>query len=233
MKLEKENFKINSKGWKIVDGFKQNKKGDVWEIIDGEFKGEQLFTWGAAMRETKKAGKRMPTNEEFDGIDLLEYNVPLAGYRYATGAFNSRATHANLWSSSPASSSTAWYRLLNSTNSTVYRDTYSKAFGFSVRCLKNCKDEMHNQNEENRGFCYSCEETIKVKKLSTKYEISNGENSIQVKVKEDGNLTIRTGGGNSQFKFENSNPEMVRKIAELILTATKAENIGSDATIIK
>jgi hypothetical protein len=90
-----------------------------------------------------------------------------------------------------------------------------------MRCVKDCKDEMHNQNEANRGFCYSCQDTIKVKKLSTKYEISNGENSIQVKVREDGNITIRTGRGNSQFKFENSNPEMVRKIAELIIKATE------------
>jgi len=77
------------------------------------------------------------------------------------------------------------------------------------------------ENKENRGFCYSCEDTIKVKKISTKYEISNGDNSIQVKVREDGNLTIRTCSGNSQFKFENSNPEMVRKIAELIIKATE------------
>jgi hypothetical protein len=42
MELEKENFKINSKDWKTVNGVKQNKEGDVWEIIKGEFKGEQL-----------------------------------------------------------------------------------------------------------------------------------------------------------------------------------------------
>jgi uncharacterized protein (TIGR02145 family) len=65
------------------------------------------------------------------------FNAPLAGARGTTGAFFDRATYANLWSSSPASSSTAWRRTLNSTNSTVYRYTSSKAFGFSVRCLKN------------------------------------------------------------------------------------------------
>lgn len=64
------------------------------------------------------------------------FNAPLAGFRNTTGAFYARATVTNLWSSSPASSSTAWSRLLYSSNSTVYRDTYSKALGFSVRCLK-------------------------------------------------------------------------------------------------
>jgi hypothetical protein len=28
--------------------------------------GEQLFTWNAAIRETQKVGKRMPTDEEFE-----------------------------------------------------------------------------------------------------------------------------------------------------------------------
>lgn len=103
MELETENFKINSKDWKTVNGVKQNKKGDVWEIIDGEFKGEQLFTWDAAMRETKKVGKRMPTDEELKDIDLSEYNLPLAGYRDTSGAFYYRAMDAYLWSSSPPS----------------------------------------------------------------------------------------------------------------------------------
>ena len=63
-------------------------------------------------------------------------NVPLAGYRNTDGSFYVRGTYVDLWSSSPSSTS-AWYRFLNSTNATVYRFTNSKAYGFSVRCLKN------------------------------------------------------------------------------------------------
>jgi hypothetical protein len=220
MKLEKENFKINSKGWKTVNGVKQNKEGDVWEIIKGEFKGEQLFTWDTAIRETKKAGKRMPTKEEWN----KEYtgkipDFPMVGYRdFSNGSLTNQGAYGYYWSCSVTGTNAfSPFFYSGGVNPADYN---FRADGFSVRCVKDCKDEMHNQNEENSGFCFSCQDTIKVKKLSTKYEISNGENSIQVKVREDGNITIRTGRGNSQFKFENSNPEMVRKIAELIIKAT-------------
>ena len=69
--LEKTNFRIDSTGWEIRqsrrDGtrFKVNPEGDVTELLEGESAGEQHFTWDAAMRETAKAGKRMPTNNEW------------------------------------------------------------------------------------------------------------------------------------------------------------------------
>jgi hypothetical protein len=72
--LEKSNFRIDSTGWEIRqsrrDGtrFKINPEGDVTELLEGEFAGEQHFTWDAAMRETAKAGKRMPTSEEWGVI---------------------------------------------------------------------------------------------------------------------------------------------------------------------
>ncbi len=61
--FEDHNFKVNSKGWKKikVDGesYLENPEGDIWEILEGKAKGEQLFTYDATMRETKKAGKRI------------------------------------------------------------------------------------------------------------------------------------------------------------------------------
>ncbi len=69
IQLEDDNFRVDSEGWKkkTVDGgvVLENPKGDIWEILGGEYNGEQLFTWDAAMRETKKAGKKMPTKEQF------------------------------------------------------------------------------------------------------------------------------------------------------------------------
>lgn len=71
--LEKENFRINSTSWEefaLPDGtrVKRNPEGDVTELVEGEFAGEQFFTLGAALRETANAGKRMPTKEEWSGI---------------------------------------------------------------------------------------------------------------------------------------------------------------------
>jgi len=142
LKLETENLKINSDGWKkiIVDDKKylENHEQDVWELLDGECKGEQLFTYDAAMRETKKFGKTMPTDEQLgellkDKSDLE--NITFPGYRYTNGSFYLLGSNLHLWSSAP-SGSTAWYRFLYTSYSTVHRYAYGKANGFSVRCLR-------------------------------------------------------------------------------------------------
>ena len=139
--LENHNFRADSKGWKeiTVDGEKylENPEGDVWEISEGDCKGEQLFTWDAAMRETKKAGKRMPTDEEY--LELVKEkddisNLVFAGCRLTDGSFLNRGPHSDLWSSTP-SGGNAWNRSLYSGYTTVNRFTGAKAFGFSVRCL--------------------------------------------------------------------------------------------------
>lgn len=77
--IEDHNFKVISIGWKkiIVDNeeYLVNPEGDIWEINEGEFKGEQFFTWDAAMRETKKAGKEIPTMYSGSaGVDRYLYS---------------------------------------------------------------------------------------------------------------------------------------------------------------
>ncbi len=141
--LEDHNFRVDSNGWKKItvdgEGYLVNPEGDIWEIINGECGGEQLFTWNSAMRETKKAGKRMPTDEEFTELLKTKEDMPnliLAGYRSTDGSFSYRLTSAHLWSSSQYAVSYAWGRDLDSGNSTVNRGYGSKAYGFSARCLK-------------------------------------------------------------------------------------------------
>lgn len=140
--VEDHNFRVNSDGWKKITvgsmSYLENPEKDIWEIVTGNAKGEQLFTWNAAMRETEKASKRMPTDKEFTELlkvkeDLL--NLILAGYRDTNGSFDPRGTNASLWSSTESGAS-AWLRFLYSGYSTVYRDATDKAYGFSVRCVK-------------------------------------------------------------------------------------------------
>jgi len=59
----------------------------------------------------------------------------LAGYRNTLGSFTTVGVYTYLWSSFQSGSS-AWRRNLYSGNATVNRDTNDKAYGFSVRCLK-------------------------------------------------------------------------------------------------
>ncbi len=60
--LEKENFRIDSTDRKeILDKnwvkLKVNPQGDVWEILEWENKGEQLFTFRGGVRETMERNK--------------------------------------------------------------------------------------------------------------------------------------------------------------------------------
>jgi len=149
LELEEFNFRVNSDGWvKGTDPasgqeYLVSPTGDIWELINcrehPELNGEQLFTWDAAMRETQKAGKRMPTDEEFSQFLRTKDDMPnlvLAGYRTAGGSFYLLSSFGYLWSSLQ-SGSYALGRYLSSSYATVYRNTFHKAFGFSVRCLKN------------------------------------------------------------------------------------------------
>jgi len=142
LQLEPHNFKVNSKGWKKItqDGKKylENKTKDIWQLADGKCKGEQLFTWKAAMRETKKAGKKIPTDKQFS--ELLKTkddmpNVVYPGYRDPDGSFGSLGLYELGWSSS-VSGGYAWVRSLDLGYATVFRHTYNQSGGFSVRCLK-------------------------------------------------------------------------------------------------
>lgn len=79
------------------------------------------------------------TNE---GTNLKSSGAPyfygiLAGDRNTSGSFIARGGNAFFWSSTE-SGANAWSRSLSSAFATVGRNTtYDKAFGFSVRCLKN------------------------------------------------------------------------------------------------
>ena len=66
-KLEKENFRIDSTGWKEIEDqngvrVKENPEWDVWEYLEWKQKWEQLFKKRSAIRETKAAGKRLPAS---------------------------------------------------------------------------------------------------------------------------------------------------------------------------
>ena len=144
LELEEENFKINSDGWKKItvddEEYLENPEKDIWELLDGECRGEQLFTYDSAMRETKKAGKVIPSNEQLSELlktpeDLK--NVVFPGFRTTYGSYYNQGFNLYLWSSSESSSSDAWLRYFYYSRSVVYRTTNSKGIGFSVRCLKN------------------------------------------------------------------------------------------------
>jgi hypothetical protein len=149
LQLEDHDFTIpRTKDWKLVtttNGVKlwENPTKDVWELADGDFKGCQKFTWDAAIRETKKAGKRMPTDEEFRELVKTKgdvKNLRYSGYRGTSGSYGNRSGSDYLWSSTALDGSSAWLRNFYYSMDSVGRGTDGKADGFSVRCLQDSVD---------------------------------------------------------------------------------------------
>ena len=127
--LATQNFKIHSTGWKplettwVVAGkkatitVKVNPELDVWEYVSwvpASFIGQQVFTYGAALRETQKAGKSLPADQSvleaaittMPGDNelqkyknyLVKTNVQLAGcYSSGSHVFDDISTWAYYW----------------------------------------------------------------------------------------------------------------------------------------
>jgi uncharacterized protein (TIGR02145 family)/prepilin-type N-terminal cleavage/methylation domain-containing protein len=89
-------------------------------------------TYGAG-KSLKKVGQGSGVGA---GDDLVGFAGILSGYRgYADGVSYNRSSGSYFWSSSESSGS-GLVRDLYSSYCTVYRYAVSKAYGFSVRCLK-------------------------------------------------------------------------------------------------
>ena len=138
IELEEKNFKINSDNWtkktdKDWEEYLENETADVWQLLSN---GEQLFTWDAAIRETKKAGKRVPTDEEFEELNKEYFGEIIhTGYRSPNGSFYNLGDGAHFWSSSEIDNN-AWNKFLFSSSFTVNRNINDKSYGFSIRCIK-------------------------------------------------------------------------------------------------
>ena len=115
----------------------ENPEKDIWECRDG-FVGEQLFTWNAAMRETKKAGKRMPTKEEFKALVKTREdikNLILVGYG-GEHNFYGRTSNALFWSSTCAYTMKSWYAILQKKHNLMLTGIHNQKYVLSVRCIK-------------------------------------------------------------------------------------------------
>ena len=80
-------------------------------------------------------GERLKDNTNWNGTtNSLGFSALPAGLSNTSGTLYNVGSLGNWWSSSPSGSS-AWRRYLGPGSSDVNRNTYSQAFGFSVRCL--------------------------------------------------------------------------------------------------
>jgi len=89
------------------------------------------------------------------GNDLVGFAATLPGYRSTSASFGNIGSYLNLWSSTPSSATGAWRRTLNTSYSTVNRDANNKAYGFSVRCLRDT-DDTSDFTDPRDGTVYQC-----------------------------------------------------------------------------
>jgi uncharacterized protein (TIGR02145 family) len=102
-----------------------------WTQLTDYLGGESVA--GGKLKETGTAHWNSPntgaTNET--GFTALP-----GGSRYDTGNFSSIGIDGLWWSATEFSTINAWYRNMGNAGSGVYRSSFNKELGFSVRCLR-------------------------------------------------------------------------------------------------
>jgi len=167
LEFEDKNFHIDSTGWEKVwrgwfglESYLLNPEKDVCEFLRGKFKGEQLFTWLAARRETERAGKIMMDSVEWPELKEISSDMPnivLAGrfcvrvYRGVgnLSGFEGQGKLACFWLGDD-------YKSYHSNNASCIHINYNKRiecienpknYALSVRCLRP-KDQKHDTKKQ-------------------------------------------------------------------------------------
>ncbi len=137
-------FNLDVKHYRNGDAIPQVQDNDEWSKLttgawcyydNDESKGV-LYNWYAVNdnRGLAPEGWRIPTDDEMNEILLTKEE--LGGFRSNDGTYDYIGTNGYWWSSTENYSYYAWSRLLGYTNSNVFRSSYLKQAGFSVRCVK-------------------------------------------------------------------------------------------------
>ena len=102
------------------------------------------FTWEAAMREAKSQGLRLPTKDEWEQSLGIIWKLKLFNFlkleywyyrNYHNGQYNTQCLSGYYWSATQniTRSYCAYFRKCGGHTA----NSYNRAYGFSVRCLKN------------------------------------------------------------------------------------------------
>ncbi|OQB02131.1 MAG: hypothetical protein BWY21_02257 [Parcubacteria group bacterium ADurb.Bin216] len=105
-----------------------------WKTLEMSLGMTQTQADATGWRGTDEGSKL--SNYTLNGNNSSGFTALMSGYRSTNGSFSNIGSRTYFWSSSASSSSNAWYRYLSTSNSTVRRDNSNKAYGFSVRCLR-------------------------------------------------------------------------------------------------
>ncbi len=104
---------------------------DEWTVLTNYLGGESV-----AGGKMKTLGTTHWNSPNASATNSSSFKALPGGYRYTDGSFGNVSYYGYWWSSSPSVASNAWSRCMYYSNAEVFRGSYSKSFGFSVRCLK-------------------------------------------------------------------------------------------------
>lgn len=110
-----------------------------WHVAtDAEWQALVDFMGGDAIAggKLKEAWTTHWTSPNVGATNECGFNALPGGFRFNSGQFYGIQAHGNFWTSTLASSVTAWYRFVHCTNSEVAHFTSGLTAGFSVRCVK-------------------------------------------------------------------------------------------------
>jgi uncharacterized protein (TIGR02145 family) len=120
-------------GWRLPSD-------DQWKQMEMALGMSQSEADDDGWRGTDEGDKMKSTtgwNNNGNGTNSSGFNALPGGYRSSIGSFTYLGRYGGWWSSSEHSGTSAWYRSLHCNYGQVGRGNYDKAYGFSVRCLKN------------------------------------------------------------------------------------------------
>jgi uncharacterized protein (TIGR02145 family) len=115
--------------WKVLEGSVDSQYG----IGDAEWDMNDYRGYDAGLNLKATSGWN---DEGYGGTNLFGFTARPGGYRLSDGFFIANGFYGNWWTATEILTYNAWYRYLSCYYPDVTRDSFNKADGFSVRCLK-------------------------------------------------------------------------------------------------
>lgn len=105
-----------------------------------------LYNWYAVNTgKLAPKGWRVPTNDDWSksaiGATSSGFSVLLGGYRYHDGSFDTSRSNGRWWGATESGASSAYFRYLSfSIERSLFRCSFSKGCGLSVRLVRDCNE---------------------------------------------------------------------------------------------
>jgi uncharacterized protein (TIGR02145 family) len=112
---------------------------EEWKTLEANLGMQPIEIDNAGWRGTNEGRSlkaRYGWKESGSGSNISDFSALPGGYRLPYGYTDFETIYSNFWVAREHTSTEAWCRYLYYNNTGVYRGTFSRDFGFSVRCIR-------------------------------------------------------------------------------------------------